>query len=107
MNAIFNKVVMWQNETFPHSTAESKIHHLREEVEELLEAIEIQDANVRLEFADCFMLLFGAAYKQGMVMEDIESAIWEKYHINKKRKAATKSTSMIFWMKSTEGNEKE
>ena len=86
MIALFNKLNHWQNITFGQATAESKIHHLREEVEELLEAIEIDDPNRRLEYADCFLLLFGAAGSDGMTLDDIESCIWEKLHINQKRK---------------------
>lgn len=86
MQTLFNKLTSWQRETFGQATVKSKICHLREEVEELLEAVERDSPNRRLEYADCFLLLFGAAEADGMMLDDIESAIWEKLHINQKRK---------------------
>ena len=40
----------------------------------------------RLEFADCFLLLFGAASSDGMSYEDCIACIDEKFEIVKKRK---------------------
>ena len=59
---------------------------LFEEVEELHDAIVLQLEDRRLEFADCFLLLFGAASSDGMSYEDICNAIQEKLEINKRRK---------------------
>lgn len=54
----FSEVTRWQKETFPNATALSKIHHLKEEVDELIIDLGIDGTNKRLEFADCFLLLF-------------------------------------------------
>lgn len=81
----FSDVTTWQNETFPQSTAMSKIAHLEEEVTELSAAIEHDLPEKRLEFADCFILLFGAAAADGMTYKDIYNAISEKMEINRSR----------------------
>ena len=59
----FNEITKWQEETFPNATASSKLFHLLEEIKELHEEIltDIEGKKKRLEFADCFLLLFGAA----------------------------------------------
>jgi len=82
----FIEVTDWQKETFGESTALSKIAHLKEEVEELETDVFHQAKDRRLEFADCFLLLFGAAKADGMSYEDICDAIDEKMSINRKRK---------------------
>lgn len=82
----FKEIVKWQVQTFGHSTALSKIEHLKEEIEELIVDIAIKGLDKRLEFADCFFLLFGAAAADGMTYEDICNAIQEKFEINKARK---------------------
>ncbi len=56
-----------------------------DEIKELHEAIITDDKDKRLEFADCFFLLFGAAARDGMTYDDICAAIDEKFEINKKR----------------------
>ena len=53
----FNKISVWQKETFGQSTALSKITHLKEEIEELIIDVAIDGIDKRLEFADCFFLL--------------------------------------------------
>lgn len=82
----FIEISAWQKETFGHATAMSKIAHLADEIIELVHAIKTNDPGKRLEFADCFFLLFGAAAADGMSYEDICSAIQEKFEINKLRK---------------------
>lgn len=83
---LFQQITEWQKKTFPNSTAISKIIHLREEIEELRIDVGISAPDRRLEFADCFFLLFGAAAADGMTYEDVISAIEEKFSINKARK---------------------
>lgn len=82
----FNEITAWQKETFGQATAFSKIEHLKEEIEELAIDIAIDGIDKRLEFADCFFLLFGAAAADGMTYQDICQAIQEKFEINKARK---------------------
>lgn len=82
----FETIIEWQNKTFPGASSFSKIVHLQEELEEVALEIGIDDERMHLEFADCFMLLYGAAATSGMSYEDICAAIWEKFEINLKRK---------------------
>jgi NTP pyrophosphatase (non-canonical NTP hydrolase) len=81
----FNEIVAWQQKTFPQSTALSKMAHLAEELEELVADLKSNAPDRRLEFADCFFLLFGAAASDGMSYNDICQAIQEKFDINKSR----------------------
>ena len=82
----FYQFTEWQDETFPASTAFSKACHLRQEVEELIDDLEKGNENRRLEYADCFLLLYGAAAKDGMSFQDIQDVLHEKMEINYKRK---------------------
>lgn len=82
----FDEIAAWQRETFGQSTALSKIEHLKEEIEELRIDLAIDGLGKHLEFADCFILLFGAADASGMTYEDIMNAIDEKMAINRSRK---------------------
>lgn len=82
----FEAITKWQRETFGQATALSKLEHLKQEIEELIEAIKTNDQNKRHEFADCLILLFGAASSDGMTYEDICNAIAEKMEINYQRK---------------------
>lgn len=91
----FKEVTEWQIKTFGHATALSKIAHLKQEIKELEVAINNEDKTVvlfeaieetRMEFADCFILLFGAAASYGMTYQDIVDAINEKMRINVNRK---------------------
>ena len=82
----FNEIVQWQNETFGKATALSKVEHLKEEIEELTIDIAIDSETRILEFADCFLLLFGAAASDGMNYQHICEAIDAKMRINRQRK---------------------
>ena len=92
----FKYVTDWQKETFKGVTARSQVAHLRDELEELDFDLEHRKPNARLEFADCFILLFGAATASGMDYDDIRNAIQEKMKINKARKwGAPKENGII------------
>lgn len=82
----FNEITEWQRNTFGQATALSKIEHLKEEVKELEADVASNATDKRFEFADCFILLFGAAACDGMTYYDILSAIDEKMIINRSRK---------------------
>ena len=71
----FEEITKWQTETFGHATALSKIAHLQEEISELSGAIGLELHDRRLEFADCFILLFGAASSDGMTYQQILEAM--------------------------------
>lgn len=84
----FEYINKWQNETFPEANTLSKLCHLAIEVKETVDAININHSDkseVYHEFADCFILLIGAASSYGMSYEDIQRAIYSKMQINKIR----------------------
>lgn len=85
----FESISKWQNETFGQATALSKIAHLKQEIKELKEQLESTEdgshSKTVLEFADCFILLFGAAASYGFNYEDIVECINVKMVINKNR----------------------
>jgi hypothetical protein len=82
----FNEITAWQKETFGQATPLSKLAHLEEEIIELRNDL-LNDSGERIkEFADCFILLFGAAAVDGMSYDDICRAIQEKFEINRSRK---------------------
>jgi len=87
----FKEITEWQEITFPTSTALSSLIHLAGdkpggEILELMHDIVTDNPNKRLEWADCFILLFGAAKKDGMTYEDIISGIQDKFGIIQSRK---------------------
>ena len=87
----FKKISEWQRKTFGQATPLSKIAHLKEEIEELETELSctVSTSVKRVkerEFADCFILLFGAAASDGMSYDDIVRCIDEKMEINYKRK---------------------
>lgn len=92
MENLYNEISAWQKETFGDATAFSKIAHLKQEVIELKIALDYEKAfptttnfnDVRMEFADCFILLFGSAASYGFSHNDILNLIKEKFEINKK-----------------------
>lgn len=81
----FIDITAWQNKTFGQSTALAKMMHLKEEIDEVI--IDLVDYNpaIRLEFADCMMLLFGAMAACGMTYQDVCKALDEKHQINLNR----------------------
>ena len=89
----FKKITNWQKKTFGEATALSKIAHLKEEIKELETELSPSESNSdesvkekELEFADCFILLFGAAASDGMSYKNICDCIDEKMQINYNRK---------------------
>jgi len=81
----FDAVTEWQRDTFGKATALSKLYHLKEEVEELISDIENGRDAKWFEFADCFILLFGAAASDGMSYENCCDCIEDKFDILKSR----------------------
>jgi NTP pyrophosphatase (non-canonical NTP hydrolase) len=94
----FNEITKWQKETFGKATPISKLIHLagpnpKGEIEELINSIGDEDHTIdhkkitatRMEFADCFFLLFGSAAAYGMDYQDCIDSIQQKFEINKKR----------------------
>jgi len=91
LQELIDELHKWQRETFPQSSPISKLHHLAEEIPELIEEIEKHYHNsgdlkaTELEYADCFILLLGSAFMYGLKAEDIFRIIREKLEINKSR----------------------
>lgn len=92
---LFKEITTWQKETFGQATPISKLSHLSDEVLELKSELNEgqtgfispeQDEKIKLEYADCFFLLFGSAAAYGMSFDDIVKCIQDKFEINKKRK---------------------
>lgn len=94
MKELFDDIVKFQKETFPDSNAYSKAKHLEKEVAELLEDLtrdygedpKADSEATKMEYADCFILLFGSANAYGISYDDLEVIISQKMDINKKRK---------------------
>ncbi len=82
---LFKEVTDWQKATFTKIDSLGLVYHLEQELDELKTDILRLNPDKRLEFADCFILLMGAAKADGMSYEDICNAISEKLEINKKR----------------------
>lgn len=80
------EVIKWQKKTFPEASPSSKLKHLKQEVDELESDIFHGKETVPSEFADCFLLLFGAAYACGYNWSDIWQFMDWKMEINKNRK---------------------
>lgn len=83
---LFKEINQWQNKTFPAATALSKAKHLRKEIDELIVELESQSHDKGTEYADCFILLFGSAFSDGMSYDQILFIIEEKFSIIKQRK---------------------
>lgn len=84
----FSEITEWQRKTFPKATVLTTVSHLEEEMEELKLALDSDDTglSVREEFADCFILLFGAAATYGLTYDSIVELIDKKMEINYARK---------------------
>ncbi len=78
-------LIKWRRETFGKRLLSETVSKLKEEVRELDEAIRLQDSEVEMEFADCFILLYVLAGDYGMKFQDIEESIKAKLAINKER----------------------
>jgi len=70
----------WQKVTFPHSSVDSKLHHMMDEIEEVREK-----PYDLFEWADLLILLMGAAKLEGFTMEDLLVGCEAKLIINKRR----------------------
>lgn len=89
---LLTEIHEWQVVTFKNADSLSKLRHLQEETEELIDSIIScpyigpRNQMVRQEFADNFILLFGSAMSAGFDFKDITEAMREKLEICKKRK---------------------
>lgn len=92
-----NDVGIWGGETFPQGTVTTILAHLRDEVDELEDALmhpasyTSMSANREMlagEMADVYLLLLHLAHRTGV---DLEMAAAEKFDINKQRTWTTDS----------------
>ena len=81
MKELLSEIAVWAEQTFPNEGVTGKLAHLKEEIEELLD-----DPTNLDEWADCFLLLFDAARKQGIEYDDIAAAMRAKFERNKLRR---------------------
>lgn len=79
-NELQARITTWRNNKLEGVTLESTLHHLAEEVEDLIE-----DPYNPLSIADVFILLMGVCDEVGYSMEDIAVAIESKCNINEAR----------------------
>lgn len=89
---LFKRITDWQQKTFGKATSFSKLEHLKDEIEEVSDALEWFSEEKELsqqvmeEYADCFLLLYGSASCYGMSFDDITKAIAAKMDKNEARK---------------------
>lgn len=76
-----NDIGVFTDKTFGQSTFLSKMTHLKEEIQELLDAPEDES-----EWADCLILFLDAARCTNMDMDRLYNAVQSKMVINKARK---------------------
>lgn len=74
INLFQNKVSDWANSTFPNSSLNSKLLHIKEELDEILE--NPQDIK---EWADVLLIYMHAAKSQGFTLSDIFKSAEDKF----------------------------
>lgn len=79
---------VWTDQTFGKLNAVAALKHLRKEVNETIEAIELQqpEEHIREEFADMFLLLLNACSKHGLTFHALYNNAERKMIINRARK---------------------
>lgn len=81
MDQLFRETIDWQRKTFGSNRGPlPQLHHLEKEIRELKAS-----PSDPQEYADAFILLFGAAAEAGFSYNDILNAISDKLEINKAR----------------------
>lgn len=101
----------WAEKTFPKSTPETIVSHLKEEILEVAEAVNLGNRvpcknidGISEEMADVILLLFHLAHKKGI---DLGSAIIDKFEKNQKRIWSTEPTKGGHFKHIEEGQNKE
>ena len=75
----------WSLQTFPEATAISSLQHLKAEIKEIENDIELGIKNAT-EYADALGCLFDSAARNGISIEEVVCAFEKKLEINKNRK---------------------
>ncbi len=98
LQKLMDDIAVFSDKTFPGQRNPGILHHLKEEVEEAIRAIEDQKSlslnmipkelayAVEDEYADMLLLLLDSARSQGMDAEYLLEIAQRKMEINKKRK---------------------
>jgi NTP pyrophosphatase (non-canonical NTP hydrolase) len=101
LQKLMNEIRQWSDTTFgKYRLATPMIYHLKKEVDELIEKLNIwykgqyggmetmfeNQKKIRMEFADCMMLLLDSASHFGISAEMLLSDTREKLEINRTRK---------------------
>lgn len=79
----FNRHTAWQKKTFPTQTSKSMVIHLLKEINELTDELSNStpsNQSIKLEFADCFLLLYGSAKEFGVAYKEIQKWIHNTLH---------------------------
>lgn len=89
---LMNEISEWSDATFGNGQRNPAIvYHLKKELDELIDCFHISAVDspknrmLRMEFADCFMLLLDSAHHACFSANDILEAVREKLEINKNR----------------------
>lgn len=88
MKKLIEEIQNWQDETFPESTSESKVKHLKKEVGELHTQVKKNPTMVVdlvFEIVDILFLLFGIMRKHGISWKDVKRGLRLKFLANKQR----------------------
>jgi NTP pyrophosphatase (non-canonical NTP hydrolase) len=88
LQKLMNDIHQWADKTFGEDRLPiSIIHHLDDEVDELMDALNYGTTdNINEEFADCLILLLNAASKEGLTAMDLLLNAETKLEVCKKRK---------------------
>ncbi len=86
LQQFMNDSDQWANSTFGKIKALSVSHHLKKEVNELVESLENKQENTGEEIFDCFILLCRVASTYGVDAEELLDGARNKLEVCKKRK---------------------
>lgn len=82
----YKSICEWQRKVFTKATPLSCAKHLREEVQELIDNLELGSDIKYEEIADCFLLLVGVCNMMNINYDTLTAIIDNKMIINRKRK---------------------
>jgi len=100
LQTLMNQIAEWSDATFGKLQRNPAIvYHLKKEVDELIKEFEYQNnpfnesdssketnrQMLKMEFADCFMLLLDSAHHANFTADELINAALEKLEVNKKR----------------------
>ena len=86
---IYEDINSWCIKTFGKNRAIASLHHLKEQIEEIIQELGKENVNVEdcdKKYADAFILLINSAASYGMDANDVLKAISIKMDINRGRR---------------------